>query len=56
MIIRVYGDFDGFWRFWARKIKAKQTQSRLAPRPVLGVENEFEKTNPIYLAPRFSGG
>ena len=27
--------------------KAKQSQFRLAPRPALGVEKQFEKTNPI---------
>jgi hypothetical protein len=29
------------------KNKANQTQSQLAPRPVLGIENEVEKTKPI---------
>jgi len=29
------------------KNKAKQSQSYLAPRPVLGVETQFEKTKPI---------
>jgi hypothetical protein len=42
-MVNVYGDFGGFERFWATKNKAKQNQSRLAPRPVLGVE----KTKPI---------
>jgi len=30
--------------FWEAKNKANQTQSQLAPRPVLGIE----KTKPIY--------
>jgi len=30
-----------------KKTNPKQTQSRLAPRPALGVERLFEKTKPI---------
>jgi hypothetical protein len=37
--------------FWAAKkqtqFKANQSQTWLAPRFILGVEKEFEKTNPI---------
>jgi hypothetical protein len=39
-MIKDYEYFGSFERFWASK---KQTQFRLAPRPILGVE----KTNPI---------
>jgi len=38
MIVRIYGDFDDFWWFETVKNKANQTQSKLAPRPALGVE------------------
>jgi hypothetical protein len=37
------GDYEEFHTLRRRKNKAKQTQSRLAPRPALGVE----KTKPI---------
>jgi len=45
------GDYEDFCGFETAKkqtqFKAKQTQSVLAPRPALGVEKLFEKTNPI---------
>ena len=46
----IYGDFDDPGRFEAAKNKANQSQCYLAPRFIrgLGVENQFEKTKPIY--------
>jgi len=40
MLTMVYGDFDGPMR---RKNKANQSQSRLAPRPAMGVENKANR-------------
>jgi len=47
-MVKVYGDFCDFGRFWAAKNKANQSQSYLAPRFIWGLKTRVEKTKPIF--------
>ena len=51
LIVRSYGDFGGFGRFWVAKNKANQSQL-FSPQILWGLKNLFEKTKPIYFVLR----